>query len=35
MTYSIINEVTKHTRENSYDYELFIKLNKHNYNNNN
>ena len=35
MIYSIINEVTKHTRENSYDYELFIKLNKHNYNNNN
>ena len=29
---SIINEVTKQTRFHSYDYELFVKLNKHNYN---
>ena len=34
MVYSIINEVTKHTRGHSYDYDLFVKLNKYNYNNN-
>jgi hypothetical protein len=32
MICSIINEVTKQTRSHSYDYELFVKLNKHNYN---
>ena len=34
MIYSIINEITKHTRSHSYDYDLFVKLNKYNYNNN-
>ena len=32
MVCSIINEVTKITRFHSYDYELFVKLNKQNYN---
>jgi hypothetical protein len=32
MVCSITNEVTKITRAHSYDYELFMKLNKHNYN---
>ena len=30
MTYSIINDVSKHIRETSYDYECFMKLNKQN-----
>ena len=34
MIYSIINEVTRNTRAYSYDYETFIKFNKHNYNHN-
>ena len=34
MVYSIINEVTKNTRAHSYDYETFVKYNKHNYNHN-
>ena len=33
MMYTIINQVTKYTRGHSYDYELFVKLNKYNYNN--
>jgi hypothetical protein len=33
MIYSIINQVTKYTRSHSYDYDLFIKLNKYNFNN--
>ena len=33
MIYSIINQVPKYTRSHSYDYDLFIKLNKYNYNN--
>ena len=28
MTYAIINDVSKHIRETSYDYECFMKLNK-------
>ena len=34
MIYSIVNEVNKHTRSHSFDYELFVKLNKYNTNNN-
>lgn len=30
MVYSVINDVSKHIRGISYDYESFLKLNKHN-----
>ncbi len=30
MTYAVINDVSKHIRGTSYDYECFMKLSKHN-----